>query len=46
MNLSDLLTLHARERGTVVTIESEADAALRWEDFVTGYAKVAGYMSL
>jgi hypothetical protein len=46
MSVYDLLTLHARERGMLVASESEADVALRWEDFVTDYAKVAGYMNL
>jgi hypothetical protein len=46
MSVYDLLTLHARERGTVVTDAAGADAVMRWDDFVTDYAKVAGYMGV
>ncbi len=45
MPLYDLLSLHAQSRGTLVDDEANADLALRWEDFVTDYARAASYMS-
>jgi hypothetical protein len=45
MSVHELLSLHAQARGTPVAREADADVALRWEDFVTDYAKVAAYMS-
>jgi hypothetical protein len=45
MSVYELLSLHAQLRGTPVTSESEADIVLKWNDFVTNYAKVASYMS-
>ena len=45
MNVHELLTLHARTRGSIVSAEHEADEKWRWEDFVTDYATVATFMN-
>lgn len=45
MSLYELLSLHAQSRGTLISEEANADLALRWEDFVTDYARAASYMS-
>jgi hypothetical protein len=45
MSVHELLALHAQARGERVDDAASADFALRWEDLVTDYAKVAAYMN-
>jgi hypothetical protein len=44
MTVYDLLAAHAKSRGKIVTDPSQAQVALRWEDFVTDYANVGAWM--
>jgi hypothetical protein len=44
MSVHDLLTLHARQRGTPVDDPASADLVLRWEELVTDYSAVLRYM--
>ena len=44
MPVYDLLAMHAQARGTLVADVAAADAAFKWEDFVSDYAKVATFM--
>jgi hypothetical protein len=44
MTVYDLLAAHATARGRIVTDPSQAQVALRWEDFVTDYANVGSWM--
>jgi hypothetical protein len=46
MSVYDLLMLHVRERGASADAPDGADVALRWEDFVTSYQRVAEYMNV
>jgi hypothetical protein len=46
LSVYDLLTMHATQRGSVVSEPGQADVVFRWEDLVTDYAKVAGYMAV
>jgi hypothetical protein len=45
MSIHELLVLHAQVRGTLVAEPSDADMALRWEEFVSDYAKIASFMN-
>jgi hypothetical protein len=45
MSVYELLKLHMMARGTPIDNPAEADLALRWDDFVTDYAKAAAYMN-
>lgn len=45
LSVYELLEMHARARGTPVDDAASADVVLRWEDFVTDYAKVGAYMN-
>jgi hypothetical protein len=50
MSVHDLLSLHASARGQVIAEPDAdnptgADQVLRWEDFVTDYARVGAYMN-
>ncbi len=45
MSAHELLSLHARARGTVVADAASADVALRWEDLVTDYALLSSYVT-
>jgi len=46
MSVHELLTLHAHTRGSLVADPAEADIAMKWDDFVTDYAKVATFMGV
>ncbi len=45
MSLHQLLSLHAESRGAITQSEGEADIAVRWDDFVTDYARSAAFMT-
>jgi hypothetical protein len=45
MSVHELLSLHARARGSLVPAEGDADVKWRWEDFVTDYAAAGTYMN-
>lgn len=45
MSVYDLLSMHAEARGSIVPSKAEADLKLEWEDFITNYTKIAGYMT-
>ena len=46
MSVHELLTLHAHARGTLVAEPADAEVVMKWDDFVTDYARVAGFMGV
>ncbi len=46
MSIHQLLAMHAQARGTLVADSANADVLLKWEDFITDYARAAMFMNL